>query len=145
MLKWEIIINPSTSRISSHGLFFFFFLTWVFINACDHHNILNNKGSKLTWFTADFSLRFKSTFQSILLPLFISLISARLLHRISTEMYEILWPLHVRIVLYNRTPRRTHVCEMYRHGRGGRGVRRSGNHKSDRLCWHLNLWLFAVA
>lgn len=108
------------SRISSHGLFFK--KIWVFINAYDHHTILNNKGSKLTWITADFSLRFKYTLQSILLPLFISLISAEILHGIPTQMYEILWPLYVRIILHTRIPKRTHVGEMYRHG-GCRSVR----------------------
>lgn len=115
-----------------------------FVNALNHI-ILSDESSKLTWFTYAFNPSFKSTFQSIMFPLYISLNSARILHRISKEMYEILWPLHIRILQCFTIPKRTHVCETYRPRSVCTHVAQgTWNCRSDRLNWHLNLWLLTV-
>lgn len=79
--------------------------------------ISSNDWSNLQWFTSDISPRFKSIFQPVLFPPNISLNSARIPHTTSTEMHEILWPFHVRIVwilFCNRIPKRTQACEIYK-------------------------------
>uniref|UniRef100_A0A2I3HHU8 Uncharacterized protein n=1 Tax=Nomascus leucogenys TaxID=61853 RepID=A0A2I3HHU8_NOMLE len=62
-----------------------------------------NVWSYLPWIFFSFGLdSIKFILQPILFLLYVSLlfISARILHRISIEMYEILWSLHVRIAQY---------------------------------------------